>query len=708
MRNRTAKTVAAAAFAAVGVASLTLAAEVTWLGTTGDWNSGSNWSSGAAAGNNSGALGSSVDAAVFTGTPPATVVAVDADRNIQSVRFQDITLPIGGSTTAFVIGNGGPNGGNPLFLSPGGTIQTLDSVFSSGADPVLCDINAPLRLAGATYTFTHNAGSAADTLPGLRIFGNVTSVAGVPTTLTLDGDHGTQSSSRAEFQGAISDGAGGAVVGVVKNGPGTWEMNQDGANPNTYTGDTIINGGILRSSSVTGFNGLGAFSRNSNYIINAGGTLRNSVAGATVRSVTINTGGTLNVSTAAATTLNFASESGPSLHFNYVSSGAGTFATNLPVRLIGAVAGEGGVKLSSGPDTGHTDIGGTTSTFDLGAVARTFDIGKGNALNSYDLRIRGPVVGGGPDGGIIKTGPGTLRFDNATSTFTGRLEIRQGEVRINADNAFTGLPELLIAGGNLHVFGGVGGTQTFGPVTMTKGSTTAGSSVTSTIRAPSFTLNVATGDTVSVATVLADATGPATVTKTGAGVATFTGNNTYTGLTTVAGGALSVNTNAEDVILTGSAGVNITGGRLIFDYTGGTSPATTIVPILDAGYDVNFATGQIRSSTATASLGLGYRDDGAGNFVVAYTRYGDANLDRVTNIADFSALAANFNLPGVWSTGDFNYDGSVGIADFSLLAANFNLTAPLEAARGAVVPEPAAATVLALAAFCTSVRRRRG
>lgn len=708
MRNRTAKTVAAAAFAAIGVASFTPAAEVTWLGATGDWNSGSNWSGGVPAGNNSGALGSSVDAAVFTGTPPATVVAVDADRNIQSIRFQDITLPIGGSTTAFVIGNGGPNGGNPLFLSPGGTIETLDSVFSSGADPVLCDINAPLRLAGATYTFTHNAGSAADTLPGLRIFGNVTSVAGVPTTLTLDGDHGTQSSSRAEFQGAISDGAGGAVVGVVKNGPGTWEMNQDGANPNTYSGDTIINGGILRSSSVTGFNGLGAFSRNSNYIINAGGTLRNSVAGATVRSVTINTGGTLNVSTAAATTLNFASESGPSLHFNYVSSGAGTFATNLPVRLIGAVAGEGGVKLSSGPDTGHTDIGGTTSTFDLGAVARTFDIGKGNALNSYDLRIRGPVVGGGPDGGIIKTGPGTLRFDNAASTFTGRLEIRQGEVRINADNAFTGLPELLIAGGNLHVFGGVGGTQTFGPVTMTKGSTTAGSSVTSTIRSPSFTLNVATGDTVSVATVLADATGPATVTKTGAGVATFTGNNTYTGLTTVAGGALSVNTNAEDVILTGPAGVNITGGRLIFDYTGGTSPATTIVPILDAGYDVNFATGQIRSSTATASLGLGYRDDNAGNFVVAYTRYGDANLDRVTNIADFSALAANFNLAGVWSTGDFNYDGSVGIADFSLLAANFNLTAPLEAARGVVVPEPAAATVLALAAFCTAVRRRRG
>lgn len=55
---------------------------------------------------------------------------------------------------------------------------------------------------------------------------------------------------------------------------------------------------------------------------------------------------------------------------------------------------------------------------------------------------------------------------------------------------------------------------------------------------------------------------------------------------------------------------------------------------------------------------------------------GDANRDRVVNIADFSILASRFNQPGTFSQGDFNYSGTVEIGDFSILAARFNTTLP--------------------------------
>lgn len=51
---------------------------------------------------------------------------------------------------------------------------------------------------------------------------------------------------------------------------------------------------------------------------------------------------------------------------------------------------------------------------------------------------------------------------------------------------------------------------------------------------------------------------------------------------------------------------------------------------------------------------------------------GDANRDRLVNIADFSILAGNFNTNGTFSDGDFDYNGQVNIADFSILASKFN------------------------------------
>ncbi|MCS7033610.1 MAG: autotransporter-associated beta strand repeat-containing protein [Phycisphaerae bacterium] len=715
--NQVPRLAATAALACWG-AGYALAANGTWVASSNtSWNSAAAWLSGTIPGNNSGTLGTSTDVATFTslGLSSAStlpiVVGVDPGRNIHSMIFDNFTIPET-STNAYRIGT---VGGNPLYLSNGGVIRMTDTVVSSNpsnaAATVLVDIDAPMVLTGTTYTFDAGAGSVNNSLPGLRLNGPIIAAAGAPTTLIFDGVHGGPGSSRAENQSQITDGPNGAIVSVVKNGPGTWEMNQDSSAPNTYSGDTIINAGVLRSSTASGFNGLGGFSPNSHYIVNAGGLLRNSVAGSTIKALTINAGGSMNVSTAASTTLNFNTGTFniPAIHLNYVTAGAGTFNSNGPFTFLGTLPEAGGIKLSCGSLTGHANLGTSGSVLDIGSTLRLFDIGKGDPNNAYDLRIFGPVVGGGPDGGIVKTGPGLLRFESSSVGFTGKLEIRQGVVQARVDNAFTGLPRLEITGGFLNVLGSAGSnTFSFGPVKMTKGGITAGSSITSTVRAPSFLLEVAAGDTVAVGAVLADRDAPATLTKTGLGVATLTGNNTYSGGTTVAGGELHVNTNSEDIIINpGAPGANITAGKLVFDYTGGTSPANQIVPILDAGYDVNFSTGRLRSSAATSSLGLGYRDDGISKFTVAFTRYGDANTDLVVDLADFSLLAANFNQTGTWSRGDFNYDFSVDLGDFSQLAANFNQAAPSGAdlPRAAAVPDPASAGLLAACAFLLSRRR---
>jgi hypothetical protein len=102
--------------------------------------------------------------------------------------------------------------------------------------------------------------------------------------------------------------------------------------------------------------------------------------------------------------------------------------------------------------------------------------------------------------------------------------------------------------------------------------------------------------------------------------------------------------------------------------------------------------------------------------LLRYTRYGDANVDGLVNLADFNRLASNFGLAAGanWDQGDFNYDGIVNLADFNRLAANFGLQASVNgptpddwAALAAAVPEPSMLGLVGVSAFSALQRRRR-
>jgi hypothetical protein len=70
---------------------------------------------------------------------------------------------------------------------------------------------------------------------------------------------------------------------------------------------------------------------------------------------------------------------------------------------------------------------------------------------------------------------------------------------------------------------------------------------------------------------------------------------------------------------------------------------------------------------------------------------GDANRDRVVNVADLAILAANWGKSRrVFSDGDFSLDGTVDAADLGILAAHWQMTLPPLPPRRTPIRRPAA------------------
>ena len=81
--------------------------------------------------------------------------------------------------------------------------------------------------------------------------------------------------------------------------------------------------------------------------------------------------------------------------------------------------------------------------------------------------------------------------------------------------------------------------------------------------------------------------------------------------------------------------------------------------------------GMIQAISSGLFDGQGYS---AGDILVKYTYFGDANLDGKVDGTDYSVIDAhNGSTLANWSQGDFNYDGSVNGSDYSLIDNAFNM-----------------------------------
>jgi len=100
---------------------------------------------------------------------------------------------------------------------------------------------------------------------------------------------------------------------------------------------------------------------------------------------------------------------------------------SLPINLTGAVAGQGGVKLTNSDTTPKITY---TRPIDLGSVNRPFDVARSAAniaAGEADLQVNS-VTGAG---GVIKVGAGHLRFN--TATYSGATTVQGGTVTLMVD-----------------------------------------------------------------------------------------------------------------------------------------------------------------------------------------------------------------------------------------------------------------------------------
>jgi hypothetical protein len=199
-----------------------------------------------------------------------------------------------------------------------------------------------------------------------------------------------------------------------------------------------------------------------------------------------------------------------------------------------------------------------------------------------------------------------------------------------------------------------------------------------------------------------------------------------------ASGASVLVTNALTIASAGI--VDLADNDLVLDYSG-SSPAPTVRQYLITGRHGGAWDGSgVRSSSATASVGLGYAENAvlglssfagetvdATSILVKYTYDGDANLDGMVDLRDLYQLAAHWrSATDTWFCGDFNYDNYVDVHDLTLLAINWQagvgspLASPMDSILASLglpavsVPEPAALGGGGVGAFgWLGLRRRR-
>ncbi len=161
---------------------------------------------------------------------------------------------------------------------------------------------------------------------------------------------------------------------------------------------------------------------------------------------------------------------------------------------------------------------------------------------------------------LIKSGAGNLILSNA-NTFTGETRVNAGTLTLSGSGTTGNGSPITMGGGQLDL-GAL--SRTVGAVSVAEAAAGGDTILNGSLTGASYAAGNPSGDAIISANLLAN--GSAGFTKTGAGTVTLTGNNTYTGATTIDGGALAFAT--VNPVLTGA---------LRF----GSAPAITTPGILD-------------------------------------------------------------------------------------------------------------------------------
>lgn len=337
------------------------------------------------------------------------------------------------------------------------------------------------------------SGTTALTLGGLIGSGNFApeNYSSV-NALTLD----TSAGLGHTYSGALSNGATGMTL--TKNGAGTQTLSAS----NSYSGGTTLNSGTLNLGHSAAL-GSGILAVGGSSTLQAGTDVLNLANNATLNS------GTLAIDLQT-----------PRLSFSGVINGSGALSKTGAGTLIlsGTNSYSGGTLVSAGTLSGTTD--GLQGNITNNAAV---------IFNQSSSGTYGGLLSG--TGSLLKSGSGTLSL-TAANTHRGTTRVENGKMVLfnrlalqNSafDTGSAGALSLLPGTSALNL-GGLMGSVNFAPENY--GSVAA------------LTLDVAAGVTCTYSGVLSNGAAGMTLTKSGGGVQILTGDNTYSGTTTVQGGTL--------------------------------------------------------------------------------------------------------------------------------------------------------------------------
>jgi fibronectin-binding autotransporter adhesin len=333
---------------------------------------------------------------------------------------------------------------------------------------------------------------------------------------------------------------------------------------NTYTGLTTVSDGTLLYGASNVISTGGVTVNGATAILDLGANQSDSVG-----TVTLRGGGQINgTGTSTLTsTGTFAMESG-SVSAILAGSAALTKSTANTVTLSGANTYTGGTTVSAGT------LIGTTSSLQ-GAITN-------NATLEFNQATDGAYAGVmSGSGSLNKLGVGITTL-SAANTFTGTTTISGGKVALTDDLALQNSAYNTTGSNGTTI-----GMDVSDPSALNSGSLTLGGLSGAVDLAGAFTagftgsvtnltLNPQTGKSNTYSGVIADGASGMTLTKTGAGTQTLSGDNTYTGDTYVNQGNLTITHNNALGTTAGITVVNTNAAKLNLNNASGLTVAEPI------------------------------------------------------------------------------------------------------------------------------------
>jgi fibronectin-binding autotransporter adhesin len=490
-----------------------------------------------------------------------------------------------GAGTASTLGTIAGTGG--ITMNAAGFTQRFDTAltytgattvtagtFQLGASNIIADGSSVVVNGGTLGMQGFN-----DTVAGVSLqSGSITGTGTLTSTTTFDIQSGTV--------GAVL----GGTVGLNKTTAGNATL----TGANTYTGTTAVSAGTLNITGSGSIASTNVSVSNTGTLLVDGGAL---AAGATVNvsggALTVNGAESITTLTQSAGTIggnNTLSVSG-----GFTQTG-GTVASGVTVDVTGTTLLEGGTisgtLTGAGPTTVQTGTTNVTTTGEITGPITVSGAGRLSVNGAADIGGLVTVNGGTVTAATTNTtglniatgGAATLsaaagqtllvsQFDHGTATTTTIGEAGQtGIVRVVGATTTNAGANVVVSAGTLQIGGADAGTDLLSGISGTvinSGATLDMNGTATTVNALTGSGNVVSNGGTAVLSLqggtnfagsIQNGTGTTAVSVVTGNSVTLSGNNTYTGNTTVVAGA-TLNISGGNAIASGSL-VDVDGGRL--------------------------------------------------------------------------------------------------------------------------------------------------